>query len=189
MIKKRNGRKGPYVMNTTDEPFKVSSGPRLREMLKRYNKSKSGLGKGKTLVNREELMKIVHAILKKTADKLVENEGGVLLDGIGYFFVWAIPKRQGEISRRFVNGNELRYLYNHQTQGYVYTPLLLTNALKRNELLQPWSMDYTFSAVIKKKLAVNLKAGKKYKMYYSLIKALGTKSKNKKRRAKYIGKY
>ena len=50
-------------------------------------------------------------------------------------------------------------------------------------------MDYTFSTVIKKKLAVNLKAGKKYKMYYSLIKALGTKSKNKKRRAKYIGKF
>lgn len=76
MIKKRNGRKGPYVMNTTDEPFKVSSGPRLREMLKRYNKSKSGLGKGKTIVTREELMKIVHAILKKTADKLVENDRG-----------------------------------------------------------------------------------------------------------------
>lgn len=132
-----------------------------------YNKKK--IPKKHRVENWKEYKAIINAIFKKVAEKVVETEGGVVLDRFGYIGNWMTPKK---IIFRSPRKDGLKLNPNYHTDGYFYVTSLFTTVFKKN-YLKGWSMDKMFNKDnIKKPRGRYLKSGRKYKFYYSFIKGL-----------------
>lgn len=130
--------------------------------------------KTSSVQNRGQYAKVLRTIFKKAKENLLENEGGVVLDKLGYIGIIRYPYRQ-LIKKPFlhINGKikAQQLLYNLHTDRYSYLLGFFTDAHKLNRLGK-WSMDYTFRDDLKRGLAKKLKEGKRYKLYYTLVKGL-----------------
>jgi hypothetical protein len=119
-------------------------------------------------VKEHDLERITAAVFRRMQHYLTEKNGGVMINNFGYFGVFRSynnlkykigPKKTDFIFKPENNGLRLRIIY------FPY---------KRDPLLKFWSMDFSFSQVIYKKVKENLLKGKKYKNYlFSLRKLLG----------------
>lgn len=111
--------------------------------------------------------KIINAFYGKIADKLVENEGGVFIKGLGYFSVIIHPKKQ------LVKVPYMKEEFaNFRTNNYLFMPTFF-GITHGNPLLNFWVMDRTFSRQnVKKRLHEALMGGKKYKTYVSTLSSL-----------------
>lgn len=101
---------------------------------------------------------IVNAFFKNLADKIIESDRGVFIEGLGYFGVCLHPTKR-TTSKAFTNEG-LTELQNLKTDGMVYTIAFVP--INKTDSLKNWVMDYTFNNKIKHKLSKKLKAGKKY---------------------------
>jgi hypothetical protein len=111
--------------------------------------------------------KVINSFYGKVADKLIENEGGVFLKGLGYFSIVMHPKKQ--LIR--VPYNKSGYA-NFRTQNRLFLPMFF-GVVKGNPLMNFWVMDRTFSRNnVKSRLHKALLAGKRYKNYVSTLSSL-----------------
>lgn len=119
-------------------------------------------------INRDTHPKIVSAIFKKAAERMIENKSGVFLEGIGYFCIMMYPKRM--MIRKPYSKTGEKY-YNAETDHRVYSPQWIHGMYPHRYNI--WTLDRTFSeSSIKDPLCAQLRAGKKYVMEYELIKSL-----------------
>lgn len=119
-------------------------------------------------VREQDLERITAAVFRRARHYLIEKNGGLMINNFGYFGVFRSynnlkykvgPKKTDFIFKPENNGLRLRIIY------FPY---------KRDPLLKFWSMDFSFSQVIYKRVKENLLKGKKYKNYlFSLRKLLG----------------
>lgn len=117
--------------------------------------------------SRKELLKITDAIFKN-ATKAVDERNGVILEGIGYVGVWMPLVRRFEEVRR--QDNILKV--NHQTNYYNFIPALFTDVF-RGDFFKGWSMDFSFSRDISRKVLDEVKNnGRSYPLHYTEIKNL-----------------
>ncbi len=112
--------------------------------------------------------KVISTILEVTSEKLLEKVGGVYLEGIGYFCHWMTPVKR--TVRTFTNGKKVLNS-NFFSNTYWYNTAFFGDVEKYNPL-KGWSLDKTSSEKIQKGLYKELRAGKKYKFYYTLVKNL-----------------
>lgn len=111
--------------------------------------------------------KIIKAFYSKIARDLVNNDGGVLIKGLGYFSILAHPKKQ--IVRVPYQKEEFA---NFRTNNYLFLPSFF-GIVRGNPLLNFWVMDRTFSrTTVKPNLHNKLISGKKYKTYISTLASL-----------------
>lgn len=111
--------------------------------------------------------KIINSFYGKIADKLVENEGGVFIKGLGYFSITMHPKKQ------FIKVpyNKVGFA-NFKTNNRLFLPMFY-GVVKGNPLMNFWVMDRTFSRQnVKQRLHKALMSGKRYKNYVSTISSL-----------------
>lgn len=111
--------------------------------------------------------KIINAFYGKIADKLIENEGGVFIKGLGYFSIIIHPKKQ-----MVKVPYQKEEFANFRTNNYLFMPSFF-GVVKGNPLLNFWVMDRTFSRQnVKSRLHKALLSGKKYKTYVSTLTSL-----------------
>ena len=115
--------------------------------------------------NREEFKKVVKEIFKVISEQILEKKAGVLIRGLGYFFIWKIPRKikYGLYKR----GESIDYKYNHYTDMYMYSPTFLPA-----KSLEGWSFDTSFNHNIKKGLKKNLLNRIVYKMFPFSFKSI-----------------
>lgn len=118
---------------------------------------------------RKELFTIVRVILKHIARHLVDNKGGVMIRGFGYFFIWKIPRKMSYHLK--TRGQKVVEKFNHGSDHKMFSPIFYPTAGKGG--MRGWSMDNKFASQIKDGMKVKIRAGFKYKIYpYSLKKLL-----------------
>lgn len=118
--------------------------------------------------DREELRKILKTICKHIATNIIERKGGVLIKGLGYFFVWKIPRKM--TYSRFVANEGVEEHYNYHTNHHMYSPIFL-GANTKADTFKGWYMDNAFTRYVKGGINKKLLSGFSYKMYvYSLFK-------------------
>jgi hypothetical protein len=111
---------------------------------------------------REELRKVVTAICKRMGAEIVDRDAGVHIRGLGYFFIWKIPRKMTYNTQ--VKGVGLEENYNNHTNHHMFSPILLPSLDNRNTL-QYWGMDNSFCRNIKQGIKGRIKKGFQYKMY------------------------
>lgn len=117
----------------------------------------------KHILKKEEYIKVINTLLKKAADGVVNYDGGVVLDRVGYLCNWVAPEKTP--SRGFNNN----YLYsNLDNNSWLYTTALFTFIFENNPLYG-WSMEGTAATAVKKSVNKEVSKGKKYKLYYRLL--------------------
>ena len=145
-----------------------------RDILISYNLfsfyNKRPINESNKIKDYKEFITICSKIWEVVARKVVESEGGVVLDRFGYLCNWVTPKKR-VFKNPFLKNNTL--ITNYHTDSYFYNTSLFTNIFYR-DFLKGWSLDKSLNKNIKKALYENLKKGKKYKFYYSLTKRLYT---------------
>lgn len=136
-----------------------------------YRKYK-GVSSKNRLKDREEVRKMLKTICKHIGDELVEREGGVQIEGLGYFFVWKIPRKMTYNLQ--VRGEGLKEHYNHHSGHYMYSPTFLPVVSSRKPY-QYWKIENTFERSLKKRIKDKIVKGFKYKMYPHSLQKLNTK--------------
>lgn len=126
-----------------------------------YIKNNKEENKGK-IKNYVEHGKIISALYKIIGEKIVSSEGGVFMEGLGYFGIIQEMKNRPAKTK---SGDKL--IFNPKTDGIIYNiayvPIDKTNTFK------VWAFDYSFVQTIKTKLSIALKASKKYTFNPSLF--------------------
>lgn len=112
--------------------------------------------------------KVITAFYKKIADKMVESEGGVFIDNLGYFTVMQYPFK--EVNKAPYADQE--HFFNFHSDNKPYHPMFI--GIARNKyLFNIWTMDRTFSRRrVKKPLSEAIKAKKKYKTFMATLYSL-----------------
>lgn len=130
-------------------------------------RSYENIPKSRKIVGREKLREVLDCICKHVGKGIVESPGGVVLDGVGYFFIWKVPRKTTFFTVRGGEGSTENY--NYHTGHHMYLPTFIPTKPKVS-VLQAWAMDKTFHSNIKSELNENLKNGKDYRMYVSSMK-------------------
>ena len=120
---------------------------------------------------REEVRNIVKTICKHIGNEIVDRKAGVHINGLGYFFIWKIPKKM--TYNKKIKGVGLEENFNYHTNNYMYSPILLPS-LDKKDTLAYWSMDNSFVNKLKQGVKKNVMAGFKYKIYPYSIRRLNT---------------
>jgi len=114
---------------------------------------------------------IINRLFKNAAEALIERDGGVVLEGIGYFgFYISMQRRFTEIQNS--PDHIVRPFY--ETDYYNYHPYMFTDVFPQNKL-KGWSMELGFMKGVKIK---KIKNRRHFKLYYKEIKAMYRKNYN-----------
>ena len=121
---------------------------------------------------RKEKRVIVNKIFEVIVDELINRDGGVVLDKLGYLAVWVTPKKV-----RLTNFKTFKYTkFTTETDGYFYNISLFTDVFKTGLNTLAWTMDRAISIPIKRAVFHNVAAGKKYKLYYRTVRSMYNKN-------------
>lgn len=124
------------------------------------------------IANNNDRDKIVKAIFKEIHDGIVEDEEGVVMDGLGYFAVVKQPIIGRLVEDKTLQETYLKTAFNTHSDYYVYNLLFIPEVVAGWKRLTGVSMDRAFNGTLKKKVSAALKRGKKYKFKYKLASAL-----------------
>lgn len=131
----------------------------LRDKPEYTNYRKNFKHKQHKIKGRDNYFKFLGQFFDIIGEQLIENENGVFIEDLGYFFNWLCPKRMV----RGVNGHEF---YNFETDMRIYIPVFYP--MNRNS---EWTMDKSFSASVKKSLHnAIVKRNKRYKMHLTYLR-------------------
>lgn len=125
--------------------------------------------KRKTWYNRftkkEDIFEAVKKIFENVAISLVERDGGVVMEGIGYFAFYMPMKRR--FNNVEINPKSIVRPH-YETDYYSYLPYLFTDVFYQNKL-KGWSMDYAFNKIVKRDFK---HTHRHMKLYYKEVKNL-----------------
>ena len=99
---------------------------------------------------------------KEVGEKIVEADGGVFIEGLGYFGIIQEMNKKMFMDKR--TGNKM---FNPKTDNIIYNIGFVP--ITKDNVLKPWVFDYSFTKAIKKALSEKLKSGKKYSFNASLF--------------------
>jgi len=123
----------------------------------------------KYYLNRVEFIKVANEIFKVIADHLIEKDGGVVIDYMGYFSHWRTPRPVSIKTYVREDGKIIvEDQINFHTNGHFYSTNLFTNVIKDN-FLNGWTIDRSESYRFKNRRYKQLLSGKKYKCFYDVV--------------------
>ena len=110
---------------------------------------------------RDKYNRFVLDFYKEVADRALEEEAGILVPRLGYFYIWRTHLTTGF---NYFGKQRHNFGINKNLHIPVFYPV---------RGLYYYSMDKSFSDPFKNRLRDNLKKGKKYKQYAYTLKRLG----------------
>lgn len=118
--------------------------------------------------NKEEIQnyvehgKIISEIYKILGEKITESQGGVFMDGLGYFGI--VQETHKKPAKTILRSQiKLNPKTGNKIYSIGYVPIEKTNTFKA------WVFDYSFVRLIRHNLSVQLKNSKKYSFNPSLF--------------------
>jgi hypothetical protein len=114
--------------------------------------------------DRAEFLRFCRLFFKKVSEELMEREAGVCIKGLGYFYVYLIPRK---MTGFFHTSEGQQEVFNHHTDNHTYALCYVPN--KKFGL---WSMDASFSDKMRKQIAKNLSGGLRYNGYPYTMKKM-----------------
>jgi len=87
---------------------------------------------------------------------MLENEAGVFIKDFGYFYVMRHDRLTDRIKGQKVHGEGRKY-------SAMFSPI------RKDKILDAWSMDYGFTFNLNSKIYDNIEEGIRYKMAYTLL--------------------
>lgn len=129
--------------------------------------------KNKRIGRQRNWKRVVVALWEEVAASLLQAEAGVYIAGLGYLATWMTPVKRTE--KMFIKGSRVKTIYNDHTDHHTYHLHLFTDVEPVNHL-KMWTMENMFLHTFRSKFAKQLKAGKRYKLQYSLIKKINKQS-------------
>lgn len=122
-------------------------------------------------INKNTLRKHQMVLFETIADMFVNEEDGLLMEGLGYFGIFKEIIRHPFL--RFKNEKMLKNHTNAHTDGFYYHAILLSDLDGGKSGLHGTSMDKAFASLtVNKPIAKRLKAGFKYKFKPTMAKAI-----------------
>lgn len=121
----------------------------------------SGISFKDRIRGRDRYNRFVLDFYKEIADRAIENEAGILVPRLGYFYIWKTPISPGY---NYFGKQKFNFGVNKNLHIPVFYPV---------RSLYYYSMDKSFSEPFKNRLRDKLKEGKKYKHYAYTLKRLG----------------
>lgn len=124
--------------------------------------------KNSKLANRQDISKysehgkIISMFYKIVGEKIVESDGGVFIEGLGYFGII-----QEMNKKMFMDKRTGEKMFNPKTDNIIYNIGFVP--ITKDNVFKPWVFDYSFTKAIKKSLSEKLKSGKKYSFNASLF--------------------
>ena len=112
--------------------------------------------KDKTAITYDDWEIKVSKFFKVFRKHLLENEAGVFIKDFGYFYVMRHDKLTHRIKGQKIHGEGRRY-------SAMFSPI------RKDKLLDAWSMDYGFVGTINSEIYNNIEKGIRYKMAYTLL--------------------
>jgi hypothetical protein len=155
-----------YTRTNVIEPVATITGQREYLTFLKYKKT---LKKKLQVNSQAQLRLITNSLLKKIGDDLIENEGGVMLRNLGYFFVYR-SQRKHVFQKEEEDGNTKISIY--KKHGGKKVQLIFYPCRKGGRPLLGWTLDKNFTDVLKKRLEAKLDRGVTYKMYLYSFKKL-----------------
>lgn len=92
------------------------------------------------LKNREDVMKVIDKLFENAAQALLDRDGGVVLEGIGYFAFY-MPMYRRFKPQIFGRNKIARPFY--ETEYYNFFPYMFTDVFNVNRL-KGWTMEFGF---------------------------------------------
>lgn len=130
-----------------------------RSKMKKLTRSKY-----KRITDTATIQKCISEIFGVVADCISECDGGVNMNGLGYFGVWRSANPM--VHMKNYSGIHM----NVHSKGYQYFLDFFPDT-QRNKATQLLRMDRMFNETLKSKVSNNLKSGKRYKNLYFLFKS------------------
>ena len=157
--------KGKKVSRTIS--YRTFKGKGFSKSYKQWMKNKP---KSYKITQSKVLQSVISKIFENAAEALLEKDGGVVLDGIGYFaFYMPMYKRYKPFN--FYRGHVIPP--NYQTDYHSFFPYLFTDVFTKNPL-KGWSMDRGFRREISR-------AEKRHrKLYYKEVRMIHDANYNRK---------
>jgi len=133
-----------------------------RYSYKHYNNYFKKAPKKHRMKNREEWFEFCQEFLKTVAENIVDREAGVMLEGLGYFFVWRVPKKIQYNLRK--GGQKKTSHFSFHTDNHMFTPVFQPTITSGN-YLRFYSMDNAFTKRIKEGIHDKLMSRGSYRNY------------------------
>ena len=130
-----------------------------------YNKEKKKVRKDLRINKRQEFLSFAKLFSRTIGKELMEREAGVSIKGLGYFYVYLMPRKMAV--RFWNNKNELADGIMYHTDGRLYSYCYIPSKQFRF-----WSMDNTFTNEHKRELYRRLIGGQRYNGYPYTMKKL-----------------
>lgn len=146
----RNKKLKRYSKLVTSFKIEKMLAPRIYKHYKLNRKNKD------FLTYKDDWKPMISKFFKVFREHLLNNESGVFIKDFGYFFIM----RHENLTKR------IKFQKIH-AEGKRYTPMFAP--IRKDGLLDTWSMDYGFSTTIKDRMYENIENGVRYKMAYSLL--------------------
>lgn len=125
----------------------------------KYREYKNNTPKELLIKGRETFLALYREFFKEIKNELIKRDAGVFIEDFGYFFIWKMPRKM--VYKYFTKEEGLVEDYNHHSDNFKYS--LQFYPCKKN--FKYWSMDNSFRKDLKKEVSIQIKNGKKYKMY------------------------
>lgn len=116
------------------------------------------------IVGRDNWNNFVNDYFAEISRLMNENEAGVLIPRLGYFFNWRLPYKTAYFTGE-VGKNRKKEYFNFETNHDMYLPTFFPIGK-----VFYYCMDKNFSEPHKEELCKKLRGGKRYKMYISTLK-------------------
>lgn len=160
-INKYRSKKGGFLpkvfhkkSNTISDSFETGYKHKVNDLPQKHQLTK------------QEYTKAIRGVLKEASEALINEDGGVVLDRVGYLCNWASPNKIPGI------GIKSDFLYsNLDNNSWRYTPAIFTKVFDNNRL-EGWSMEGGFTEKVIKSIYNSVNHGKKYKLFYRMVVSL-----------------
>ena len=120
------------------------------------------ISKTRRIKGRANYRKFVKAVFETIAEEMLERDGGVCINKLGYWFIWKPPKKV--LASYYTEGGLGEY-NNFHTNHYLYLPTFFP---ARRQMY--WCMDKAFNKRLTHKLNKKIREGKKYKTYINSLR-------------------
>jgi hypothetical protein len=133
-----------------------------------YNAFKQKIPKKYRIMHKTLFQRVFSSFLKHTQEQLLEQEGGVVLKGLGY---WCIARSH---VKRIVHlpGTDLMFYNTKNNMRPSRVLFFPAHRPGKYTLLRTYSMDYAINDALKDKVQRKIEAGKKYKVYPHTLRTL-----------------
>lgn len=151
-----------------DENCTTVLNPEILRYSERFHKYYRMHSKQKRKLPLHSCTRLIEEVFKEVRRRMINNEAGVFLEGLGYFCMMRVPEKKVHKFRMQGAVFYGKYIY---ALGATYKPIFIP--IRKDGGLKSFVMDRGFNESFKKSLYYQItRKGKKYRMMFTILQNL-----------------